>query len=44
MDFHTGDLYFILLRDHNENFKKYNTKIVADYNFKNAFDLDLIIG
>ena len=34
MDFYTADLYLILLSDHNDNFSKYNKKIVTGYSFK----------
>ena len=34
--FYTADLHFILLSDHNDNFNKYNQKIVTDSNFKRA--------
>ena len=34
VDFYTADLYLILLSDHNDNFSKYNKKIVSDYSYK----------
>ena len=33
VDFYTADLYLILLSDHNDNFSKYNQKIVSHYSF-----------
>ena len=37
VDFYTGDLYLILLSDHNDNFSKYITQIVTDYCFNEHF-------
>ena len=34
VDFYTAVLYLILLSDHDDNFSKYNKKIVTDYSFK----------
>ena len=39
MDFYTAVLYLILLSDHNDNFRKYNPKIVTDYSFKDGIFL-----
>ena len=36
MDFYTADRYLILLSDHNDNFSKYNQKIVTNYSFKRS--------
>ena len=41
VDFYTADL--ILLSDHNDNFSKYNKKIVTDYNINRHFFLVLAI-
>ena len=34
VDLSSADLYLILLSDHNDNFSKYNKRIVTDYSLK----------
>ena len=36
----TAYLYLILLSDHNDNFSKYNTKIITDCSFKNKTEVN----